>query len=170
MAWRSDRFFRLSSSIVPVICATKFRGFFASHESAPPGLVRYGLRLGTACRSKDLPSVRKEGIASCVNCGEDSFFTATLASHVAFGSSSDCLFYATKYRQIGVADGVGGWRKIGVDPGLFARHLMQAAKEIASMRNESSPLKLLSGAYNQMVELRQVTAGKPFLLLKLGSR
>lgn len=41
--------------------------------------------------------------------GEDAFF---IADH--------CL---------GVADGVGGWAEIGVDPGLYSRQLMQFAKD-----------------------------------------
>lgn len=30
---------------------------------------------------------------------------------------------------IGVADGVGGWAEIGVDPGLYSRQLMEFAKQ-----------------------------------------
>lgn len=33
---------------------------------------------------------------------------------------------------LGVADGVGGWAEIGVDPGLYSRQLMQFAKEAST--------------------------------------
>ena len=31
---------------------------------------------------------------------------------------------------IGVADGVGGWRQYGVDPGLFSTHLMRSCERL----------------------------------------
>ena len=46
---------------------------------------------------------------------------------------------------IGVADGVGGWRDYGVDPGLFSNHLMRNCERLvkAGFFISSSPRALL---------------------------
>lgn len=50
------------------------------------------------------------------DCGEDAFFEHHGAQHSVFG----------------VADGVGGWRTQGVDPAIFAWHLMRRCGEVAN--------------------------------------
>ena len=46
---------------------------------------------------------------------------------------------------IGVADGVGGWRAYGVDPGLFSNHLMRNCERLvkAGFFVNNSPKALL---------------------------
>jgi hypothetical protein len=46
---------------------------------------------------------------------------------------------------IGVADGVGGWRQYGVDPGLFSSHLMKSCERLvhAGFFQANTPSKLL---------------------------
>ena len=46
---------------------------------------------------------------------------------------------------IGVADGVGGWRAYGVDPGLFSNHLMRNCERLvkAGFFVSNSPKALL---------------------------
>ncbi|KAK3814971.1 MAG: phosphatase 2C-like domain-containing protein [Benniella sp.] len=98
-----------------------------------------------------------------VDAGEDAFFHVSTPSRVA----------------LGVADGVGGWAEMGVDPSLFSWALMNNAENIArltdkaeqqndaSARNlaassESSILdaqSLLDGAYNELVQSGTVEAG-----------
>ena len=62
---------------------------------------------------------------------------------------------------IGVADGVGGWSSIGVDPSIFSSNLMRQCKRIVekddlkiftknSPLNISTPVKLLEQAYRNM--------------------
>lgn len=43
----------------------------------------------------------------------------------------DAYFVCESGRCLGVADGVGGWAEIGIDPGLYSRELMNHAKEFA---------------------------------------
>ena len=54
---------------------------------------------------------------------------------------------------IGVADGVGGWRAYGVDPGLFSNHLMRNCERLvkAGFFISNSPKALL-----EQVELIQI--------------
>ena len=44
----------------------------------------------------------------------------------------DAFFISERGYCLGVADGVGGWAEIGVDPGLYSKELMGFAKEAAA--------------------------------------
>lgn len=59
----------------------------------------------------------------------------------------DAYFIAEHF--MGVADGVGGWAEIGVDPGLYSRQLMDCAKQAAATCKPSphAPQHLLEVAY-----------------------
>lgn len=60
---------------------------------------------------------------------------------------------------MGVADGVGGWQNVGVDPSLFAWALMNNAQEAASSGKASHPLDVLALAYERVVKDKTVLAG-----------
>ena len=53
----------------------------------------------------------------------------------------------------GVADGVGGWRSWGIDPGEFSFRLMTTCERLvnAGAFNPSEPAKLLAAAYNDLL-------------------
>ncbi len=63
---------------------------------------------------------------------------------------------------LGIADGVGGWREIGVDPSIFSSNLMKQCKRMVDLEqkafsdtqniNTKTPLTILSGAYDSLVE------------------
>ena len=74
-------------------------------------------------------------------CGEDSFFV-------------NQELMAT----LGVADGVGGWRSEGVDPGEIARGLMGNCDDLSGSKF-SMPQWLLAEAYWKVKYGREVTAG-----------
>ncbi|OAQ29043.1 protein serine/threonine phosphatase 2C [Linnemannia elongata AG-77] len=94
-----------------------------------------------------------------VDAGEDAFFHVSTRSRVA----------------LGVADGVGGWSELGVDPALFSWALMNNAENIARLTDcvppeidpptaggERSILDaqtILDGAYNELVQSGTVEAG-----------
>ena len=102
-----------------------------------------------------------------VDAGEDAFFHVSTPSRVA----------------LGVADGVGGWSELGVDPALFSWALMNNAENIARLTDsaaeadmESPPGKalatdfnrekkvldaqtILDGAYTELVQSGTVEAG-----------
>ncbi|ONI12319.1 hypothetical protein PRUPE_4G157000 [Prunus persica] len=61
----------------------------------------------------------------------------------------DAHFMCQDSQIIGVADGVGGWAKIGVDAGEYARGLMNNAKKMAAANTTATvdPRKVLSQAY-----------------------
>ncbi|KAI9026696.1 phosphatase 2C-like domain-containing protein, partial [Hyaloraphidium curvatum] len=87
-----------------------------------------------------LPAICKE------DCGEDAYF-------VHDGATSFSL---------GVADGVGGWTSLGVDPSLFAWDLMNCCREeaeAADARGGVDTAKLLADGYRRVVEEGRVEAG-----------
>lgn len=93
--------------------------------------------------------------------GQDSFFFAELEEGSKRGSIS-----------LGVADGVGGWSSVGVDPAEFAHSLCEAmtekfkSQEAHAVENGENtlepllpPLTVLSYAYNKLKEEEKVLAG-----------
>lgn len=68
--------------------------------------------------------------------------------HMPLGE--DACFIWSKFQTVGVADGVGGWRKLGVDSGEYARRLM--ANCVLALCNETlgyvNPMRVLHQAFN----------------------
>jgi len=62
---------------------------------------------------------------------------------------------------IGVADGVGGWRAYGVDPGLFSVKLMKSCERLvtAGYFSRDQPAKLLAQAFREIKENKQQIIG-----------
>lgn len=112
--------------------------------------------------------------------GDDAYF---VARHVDEWSTGDDAFRAevpepavarpgTEERRttlksrgnadvIGVADGVGGWRQYGVDPGLFSSHLMKSCERLvhAGFFQGNTPSKLLEQGFREMQENKQQIVG-----------
>jgi protein phosphatase PTC7 len=60
----------------------------------------------------------------------------------------DAHFLSDDMKIIGVADGVGGWGDIGVDPALYSRSLMEGAKLcVESPLSSRDPVDIMSEAY-----------------------
>ncbi|CCW71000.1 unnamed protein product [Phytomonas sp. Hart1] len=77
-----------------------------------------------------------------LDCGEDSFFVTNTQ------------------KVIGIADGVGGWRKKGVDSSLFSNALMKNAKLFAEThRKELDPEVIMDAAYRKTIYDKEVKAG-----------
>jgi len=62
---------------------------------------------------------------------------------------------------IGVADGVGGWRAYGVDPGLFSNNLMRNCERLvkAGIFVSNQPKALLEQGFREMQENKQQIIG-----------
>ncbi|EFN54672.1 hypothetical protein CHLNCDRAFT_24539 [Chlorella variabilis] len=61
----------------------------------------------------------------------------------------DAYFICDRGTCMGVADGVGGWAEVGVDPGLYSRELMSHAKKAATTcePGPNAPQHLMEVAY-----------------------
>lgn len=62
---------------------------------------------------------------------------------------------------IGVADGVGGWRAYGVDPGLFSLNLMKSCERLvkAGYFVSDQPAQLLKSGFLEMQESKRPVIG-----------
>lgn len=76
--------------------------------------------------------------------GEDAFFVA---------SRENC-------DTLCVADGVGGWENVGVDPSIFSSNLMKQCKRFVQQNEPpmfkkmdlTTPVKILKESYNSLIE------------------
>lgn len=68
----------------------------------------------------------------------------------------DAYFISDDMKTIGVADGVGGWGDIGVDPALYARMLMASGKYSADSTHavNRDPVKIMSDAYEHSADIQ----------------
>lgn len=75
----------------------------------------------------------------------------------------DAWFIASKDKSdvLGVADGVGGWRDIGVDPSKFSTNLMRTCKRVVEQGltteqgdqiDHKTPIEILSASYQALLE------------------
>lgn len=78
-----------------------------------------------------------------------------------FGDDSCFTVSHTKADILGVADGVGGWRNYGIDPGVFSDELMRACERLARAGSfaASQPSLLLSAAFTQLMESKRPVTG-----------
>uniref|UniRef100_A0A336LUM1 Protein phosphatase n=1 Tax=Culicoides sonorensis TaxID=179676 RepID=A0A336LUM1_CULSO len=62
---------------------------------------------------------------------------------------------------IGVADGVGGWRNYGIDPGEFSSFLMSTCSRLvqSSNFNPERPVSLIASSYNELLEHKEPILG-----------
>lgn len=65
------------------------------------------------------------------------------------------------YLFSGVADGVGGWRNYGIDPGEFSSLLMRTCERLVSSGrfSHSDPANLLANSYYELLEHKQPVSG-----------
>jgi len=80
--------------------------------------------------------------------GEDAYFQA----HYVGELKSEKPFAAASAYVLGVADGVGGWNEMGIDPSLFSNNLMKNCQRLVKEGNffNDKPMELLDSAYYEM--------------------
>lgn len=121
---------------------------------------RWTLKTGTFCLSKDDPVSKLSDVdfykrleklnGNC--CGEDSYTVVENEEQMV----------------IAIADGVGGWRKRGIDPAQFSRCLMDQVREVvANSRNKLTNAiigadEILKKAFYGLVQVYMTGKGKPF--------
>lgn len=68
----------------------------------------------------------------------------------------------------GVADGVGGWRAYGIDPGEFSSYLMRTCERLVQMGHfkPTEPGDLLAKSYYELLEHKKPILGKKILFTK----
>ncbi|XP_062140009.1 protein phosphatase PTC7 homolog isoform X1 [Drosophila sulfurigaster albostrigata] len=84
--------------------------------------------------------------------------------HYSKGQFGEDAWFSTSTDQadaLGVADGVGGWRVYGIDPGQFSRFLMRSCERLAHAQDfeATRPEHLLARAYCNLLEQKQPILG-----------
>ncbi|EDV90793.1 protein phosphatase PTC7 homolog fig [Drosophila grimshawi] len=71
-----------------------------------------------------------------------------------FGEDSWFVHSAPKSETMGVADGVGGWRQMGIDSGVFAKQLMTNCSKLSEQADYDgrNPRQLLIDGYHRLKE------------------
>ncbi|XP_055817678.1 probable protein phosphatase 2C 55 [Solanum dulcamara] len=90
--------------------------------------------------NKEKPDVSVVGVTGSTIMVAGSFYIPKLNEEKPLGE--DASFICAKEQTIGVADGVGGWGKKGVDSGEYSRELMKNA-ELAIHKQSSSAIDLM---------------------------
>ncbi|VVC89608.1 protein phosphatase PTC7 homolog [Leptidea sinapis] len=80
------------------------------------------------------------------------------------GQFGDDAWFSTHFNNadvIGVADGVGGWRSYGIDPGEFSSYLMRTCERLVRMGHFklSEPGDLLAKSYYELLEHKKPILG-----------
>lgn len=79
------------------------------------------------------------------------------------GQFGDDAWFCAKVKAadvLGVADGVGGWRNYGIDPGEFSSFLMRTCERLViSGRFNGEPASLLARSYYELLENKQPVLG-----------
>lgn len=80
------------------------------------------------------------------------------------GQFGDDAWFTAKYKTadvLGVADGVGGWRAYGIDPGEFSLHLMQTCERLVGIGRftPSNPSELLARSYYELLQHKKAILG-----------
>ncbi|XP_071874706.1 protein phosphatase PTC7 homolog isoform X3 [Bombus fervidus] len=104
-----------------------------------------GISNYTACADPNVNKRREASFVSAV-CGFPKDFTR---GRIRKGQFGDDAWFSAKFKTvevIGVADGVGGWRHYGIDPGEFSSFLMRTCERLVSMGRftPSEPAGLLA--------------------------
>ncbi|XP_030751292.1 protein phosphatase PTC7 homolog [Sitophilus oryzae] len=80
------------------------------------------------------------------------------------GQFGDDAWFSAKCKSadvLGVADGVGGWRAYGIDPGEFSLHLMKACERLVNLGlfTPTNPSELLANSYYELLNNKKAILG-----------
>lgn len=80
------------------------------------------------------------------------------------GQFGDDAWFTAKHKSadvLGVADGVGGWRAYGIDPGEFSLHLMKTCERLVNLGrfNPPNPSELLANSYYELLHNKKAILG-----------
>lgn len=84
---------------------------------------------------------------------------------VTFGNSPLSVVtidFESDFSLLGVADGVGGWRAYGIDPGEFSMHLMKTCERLIKLGRftPSNPSELLARSYYELLHHKKSILGR----------
>jgi protein phosphatase PTC7 len=108
------------------------------------------------------PNIKSKPHFVSVVCGFPKDFShAKLSRPGKFGDDAWFITKTNVADVIGVADGVGGWRSYGIDPGEFSTFLMKTCERLVKCSNFNStrPVNLLAYSYCELLEHKKPILG-----------
>ena len=90
------------------------------------------------------------------NAGEDAYFISSGTRRERAKEKRDIDVSMPNHYYIGVADGVGMWRKEGVDSALYSQHLLHSAREVIGAYENPDPYKVLTEAWENTTIVHHV--------------
>ncbi|GAB5362914.1 hypothetical protein AAMO2058_000839500 [Amorphochlora amoebiformis] len=139
---------------------------FAEQERQYNVHIRRAKRLVFECGAFSRPKIKQKLGQGGYYTGEDAFFLASARQQRAVSTSDKAVKYdkwpylsakLDSVTSMGIADGVGGWREVGIDPGEFSRQLMYVTGQ-ALLINTGSGGEEKLGEMLQPVEALQFAA------------
>uniref|UniRef100_A0A0K8VNR5 Protein phosphatase n=1 Tax=Bactrocera latifrons TaxID=174628 RepID=A0A0K8VNR5_BACLA len=96
-----------------------------------------------------------------VVCGFPKDFLTSKYKPGKYGEDSWFKTSTTNADVLGVADGVGGWRNYGIDPGEFSSFLMKTCERLVHCVNfnPQRPVNLLAYSYCELLEQKKPILG-----------
>lgn len=96
-----------------------------------------------------------------VVCGFPKDFPTSKYKPGKYGEDSWFKTSTTNADVLGVADGVGGWRNYGIDPGEFSSFLMKTSERLVHCVNfnPQRPVNLLAYSYCELLEQKKPILG-----------
>ncbi|KAL5276926.1 PPTC7 family protein [Megaselia abdita] len=112
----------------------------------------------TAAHAKSAPHLVK---LQAVSCGFPKDLQQGKFKQGKYGEDSWFRTSNSKADVLGVADGVGGWRNYGIDPGEFSSFLMKTCERLVHCVNfnPQRPVNLLSYSYCELLEQKKPILG-----------
>jgi len=86
-----------------------------------------------------------------------------------YKGGEDAFFVSNDGRAIGVADGVGGWGEIGVDPGLYSKQFMSGSAHAVNNLNMTDPVDILTYGYESSSHLQGSTTALVMIISQDGT-
>ncbi|KAF0986357.1 hypothetical protein HZS_2773 [Henneguya salminicola] len=103
--------------------------------------------------------IGKEESANNIKNTQLDYNSSDISHLEVFGEDSAYTIRSSRYSFFGIADGVGGYKEVGIDPSLFSSSLMEFClrKSSAIISNQELPdcKKIITECYNQLLELKE---------------
>lgn len=126
-----------------ILSAVSFTAVAACEEErGPGGSVQVGARASTS------GAEGVNGVRTGVRASFEPGVCVIPHPEKAHKGGEDAYFVSDDRRALGVADGVGGWSRHGVDPALYSQALMVGARRAsADAKLSGDPVKLMQQGY-----------------------
>ena len=101
------------------------------------------------------------------HAGEDAYFISSGTRRERVKEKRDIDDSMPPHYYLGVADGVGMWRREGVDSALYSQHLLHSAREVIGTYDNPDAYKVLSEAWENTTIVHHVKGSCTVCLVRI---